>query len=311
MSCILGLDTSNYTTSTALFDGTTMRQEKRLLPVKPGGLGLKQSDAVFHHTQQLPELLERLMAQSDRQPDAVAVSTRPRAVEGSYMPCFTVGHGMARGVAAALHVPVLEFSHQQGHIAAALYSCGRTDWIGTRFLAFHVSGGTTEALLVEPDGEQPLAVTLAAASLDLKAGQAIDRAGVMLGLAFPAGRELDALAQKSTRQFRIRPVMNGCNCSLSGIENKCNRMFAEHEAPEDIAAFCIQSICAALEGMADALQKQYGPLPMVFAGGVSSNHYIRCRMSEKYGAHFAEPVYSCDNAAGVAYLGWNQLRAQQ
>lgn len=307
MNCVLGIDTSNYTTSVALFDGSVMLQEKKLLPVKQGGLGLKQSDAVFHHTQQLPELTERLFAQTNLLPSAVAVSARPREVEGSYMPCFTVGIGFARSLAATLRIPLIEYSHQHGHIAAALYSCGRTDLIGQRFLAFHVSGGTTEALLVEPDEQKCFAPLLAATSLDLKAGQAVDRAGVMLGLPFPAGAKLDELAQQSTKRYRIRPTMRGCNCSLSGIENQCKKMLAEGCVPEDIAAYCIQSVCAALEGMTDALLAQYGRLPIVFAGGVMSNSYIRAQLTAKYGAYFAEPVYSCDNAAGTAYLGWRAL----
>lgn len=303
MSLVLGLDTSNYTTSTALFDGTQMRQEKKLLPVKPGGLGLKQSNAVFHHTQQLPELLERLLAQTGT-PDGIAVSTRPREVDGSYMPCFTVGTTMARGLAAALHVPLLQVSHQHGHIAAALYSCGVTDWIGTRFLAFHVSGGTTEALLVEPDAEKGFMPHRIASSLDLKAGQAIDRAGVMLGLPFPAGAALDRLAQQSSTVFRIRPTMRGCDCSLSGVENQCQKMQAQGQPESEIAAYCIQAVGAALDGMTTAIFAEYGRLPLIFAGGVTANSWIRRQLSAKYDALFAEPIYSCDNAAGVAYLGW-------
>ena len=203
---------------------------------------------------------------------------------------------------------MLEYSHQHGHIAAALYSCGRTDLIGQRFLAFHVSGGTTEALLVDPDAEKCFAPRQIAGSLDLKAGQAIDRAGVMLGLSFPAGMALDELAQQSKRTFKIRPVMRGCDCSLSGIENHCQAMYKEGQSPEDIAAYCIQSVCAALEGMTEAIFKEYGTLPLVFAGGVMSNTWIRRRLSEKYGAWFAEPVYSCDNAAGTAYLGWKACK---
>ncbi len=310
MSWVLGLDTSNYTTSVALFDGETMRQEKKLLPVKPGGLGLKQSDAVFHHTQQLPELMERLFDGMDGpvQVDAVAVSARPREVNGSYMPCFTVGQGLARSIAAMRNIPLVPLSHQHGHIAAALYSCGRTDLIGQRFLAFHVSGGTTEALLVEPDAEKVFMPELIAASLDLKAGQAIDRAGVMLGLPFPAGASLDVLSQKSTARFKIRPTMKECDCCLSGIENQCKKMHQNGTPPEDIAAYCIQAVCAALEGMTDAIFEKYGRLPLVYAGGVMSNSYIRNRLTKKYGAYFAEPVYSCDNAAGVAYLGWRAMQ---
>ena len=307
MSLIIGLDTSNYTTSTALFDGNTMLQRKKLLPVKAGSLGLKQSDAVFHHTQQLPELMEQLFAEMDRMPDGVAVSTRPREADGSYMPCFTVGAAMARGLAAALKIPMLPVSHQHGHIAAALYSCGRTDWIGTRFLAFHVSGGTTEALLVEPDAEKAFMPHLIASSLDLKAGQAIDRAGVMLGLPFPAGAQLDALAQQSNTVFHIRPTMRGCSCSLSGIENQCKKMQEKGQPPAEIAAYCIQAVGAALDGMTAAIFAEYGRLPLIFAGGVTSNSWIRRKLSEKYNALFADPVYSCDNAAGVAYLGWRKM----
>ena len=91
MAQILGIDTSNYTTSAALLDLETgeVHQEKQLLPVKVGEVGLRQSDAVFHHTRQLPELLERLRPFLENNPVCgVSVSTRPRNVDGSYMPCF-------------------------------------------------------------------------------------------------------------------------------------------------------------------------------------------------------------------------------
>jgi N6-L-threonylcarbamoyladenine synthase len=95
---------------------------------------------------------------------------------------------------------------------------------------------------------------------------------------------------------------------LSGIENQCRKMHQNGTPPEDIAAYCIQAVCAALEGMTDAIFEKYGRLPLVYAGGVMSNSYIRARRSMKYGAYFAEPVYSCDNAAGVAYLGWRAMQ---
>jgi len=249
MSCVLGIDTSNYTTSAALFDGKTMHQQKMLLPVRQGALGLKQSDAVFHHTQQLPQMIARLFEQTGCRPDAVSVSTRPRDQEGSYMPCFTVGMGVASAISSAFSLPLTQCSHQHGHIAAALYSCGRLDWMQRRFLAFHVSGGTTDALLVEPDEARVFAPHLVAGSLDLKAGQAVDRVGVMLGLSFPAGQKLDLLAQQSTADFRIHPTLRGCDCSLSGIENQCEKMMRQGQSPADIARFCIESVCAALDGM--------------------------------------------------------------
>ena len=302
MNDFLGIDTSNYTTSAAVLQGDgAMRQNKRLLPVKSGQLGLRQSDAVFHHVQQLPEILEPLL-RAGYSFRAVGASDRPRAEKGSYMPCFTVGSGAARILADAFGIPLHLFSHQAGHIAAALYSAGKLELLGREFLAFHVSGGTTEAVLVSPDREQVIRTHIVASSLDLKGGQAVDRVGAMLGLPFPAGREMEKLALSSSRNFRVRPVLRGCDCSLSGIENQCAKQKRDGVPPQEIARFCLDSLLAALDGMCGALLREYGPLPVVFAGGVMSNGIIRRALTEKYGAYFAAPEYSADNAAGIAVL---------
>ncbi len=303
MSFFLGIDTSNYTTSTALFDSgaDTVVQQKRLLPVKKGEKGLRQSDAVYLHLKQLPALLEALFAGTEGRARAVGVSVRPRDLEGSYMPCFEAGHASARAVGAALRVPVYPFSHQAGHIAAALWSAGKLDWLGRPFLAFHLSGGTTEAVLCRPGGAAPR-IERVAGSLDLKAGQAVDRVGLMLGLPFPAGPALEALSHQSGRAFSIRPSLKGCDCSLSGIENQCAAMRARGEPDADIARYCILSIRAALEGMTAALRRRFPSLPLLYAGGVMSNSDIRAYFTEKYGAVFAAPGFSSDNAAGIAVL---------
>lgn len=305
MPKFLGIDTSNYTTSLAVYDsfGGGVVQQKKLLPVAKGQLGLRQSDAVFHHTVQLPQLFEQLLRTvSLSGVQAVGVSAVPRTESGSYMPCFLAGVSAAQAFCAACGAALHRFSHQQGHIAATLFSAGRLDLLKQRFLAFHVSGGTTDALLVEPDERFLPRITLVASSLDLKAGQAVDRCGVMLGLAFPAGQALDELASRCDDEFRIRPVLKGADCSLSGVENKCRNMLAAGESPERIAKFCVQSICAALDKMAEKLLAEYGELPLVFSGGVMSNSYISRVLGSKYGACFAQPAFSCDNAAGVAVL---------
>ena len=300
MHKILGIDTSNYTTSAAVFCGDgSIRQQKELLPVKSGELGLRQSDAVFHHVRQLPEILESLLEPGFC---AVGASDRPRSQPGSYMPCFTVGAGAARMIAMAQNIPVYTFSHQAGHIAAALYSAQKLELRNQTFLAFHVSGGTTEAVLVHPDEQAVFSAEIVAGSLDLKGGQAVDRVGVMLGLPFPAGNALEQLALQCNRTFRIRPSFKGENCSLSGIENQCRTMWEKQVPKEEIAMYCIQSLLAALDGMCERLFKKYGELPVVFAGGVMSNCIIRKALSGKYGAYFAEPAFSADNAAGIAVL---------
>lgn len=297
----LGIDTSNYTTSAALLQNGAVFQQKMLLPVKQGELGLRQSDAVFHHVQQLPQVLETLI-QEKLSVGAVGVSDRPRDLEGSYMPCFTVGYGTGKAIALSLGVPFYTFSHQAGHIAAALYSAGKLNLLHEPFIAFHVSGGTTEAVLVTPDEKAIFSTRIIAQSLDLKGGQAVDRVGAMLGLAFPSGKALEQLALQSNQVYRIKPSLKGADCSLSGVENRCADMLKKGMPKEEIAAYCLYSILAALDGMTAELLKQYGNLPLLFAGGVMSNSLIRSAMTEKYGAAFAAPEFSADNAAGIAVL---------
>ncbi|MBQ2795299.1 MAG: peptidase M22 [Oscillospiraceae bacterium] len=300
----LGIDTSNYTTSAALYDfeKDEIIQVKKLLPVKEGELGLRQSDAVFSHVKQLGGIVEELFGKNKYKIDAIGVSTRPRDIDGSYMPCFLVGDMVADTLSSVIKVPRYEFSHQQGHIAAALFSAKRLDLLKEKFIAFHLSGGTTEALLVTPDENRIIKCEKIAGSADLKAGQAVDRVGVMLGLPFPAGKHLEELALKSTAKYKIKPTMKGSECCLSGIENKCRKMLDSKEKPEDIALFCLKSIEAALCGMTDALLEEYGKIPLIYAGGVMSNKIIRKTIEEKYSGIFAKPEFSSDNAAGIAVL---------
>ncbi len=299
---ILGLDTSNYTTSAALFDTEAgeIRQSKKLLPVKKGELGLRQSDAVFHHTKQLPDVVGTLFENGGTELSAVGVSVRPRNAEGSYMPCFLCGEGLADVLGIVNRVPVYKTSHQVGHILAALYSAGKLDFAGKRFIAFHVSGGTTDCLLAEPDAEDVIKATELGTSLDLKAGQAVDRVGLMLGLSFPCGKQLEALAEKSTEKFKIKPTIKDGSCCLSGLENRCRKMLDDGESPENTAMYCLQYIYASVREMARYALAKQGDLPVVFAGGVMSDKIIRSQLEKDFEAYFAEPEFSCDNAAGTA-----------
>lgn len=304
---VLGIDTSNYTTSCALLDTECMEilQQKQLLPVPVGQAGLRQSDAVFHHVRQLPMLMEQLFSGSDgAAADAVGVSTQPRSEEGSYMPCFLVGQGTARILSATSGAPLYETSHQMGHILAALYSADRLSWCEaghSPFLAFHVSGGTTDCVLCTPDRERVLRITPIAQSLDLKAGQAVDRVGLMLGLEFPCGIALEALAMQShSRKHAKITLKNGC-CSLSGLQNQCETMHQKGEAAEDIARYCLNTIAAAISEMTKAAAECTGQTAVLYAGGVMSDVLIQNQLAAlPYETAFAKPAFSCDNAAGVA-----------
>ncbi len=299
MSLFLGLDTSNYTTSAAVYDSTarTVVQAKKLLPVKAGERGLRQSDAVFHHTVQLPDILSQLDISGI---SGIGVSVKPRNAEGSYMPCFLCGEGTARMLGQARSVPVYPTSHQVGHILAALHSADCLDWVNQRFLAFHVSGGTTDCVLCEPDDALLLKITPVSSSLDLKAGQLVDRVGLMLGLSFPCGIALEQLAMQSGQDFRYKPTMKGLDCCLSGLENQCAQALQNGEAPCDIAKRCLCAIADVLLEMTKRALAHTGELPVVYAGGVMSDMLIQNKLKIVKNAVFAKPEFSCDNAAGTA-----------
>ena len=297
----LGFDTSNYTTSVAAFDGVGGKNCSRLLDVKPGEFGLRQSDALFAHVKRLPELVDALAAEVDlRHVTAIGVSTRPRAVEGSYMPCFLAGWSQAKSLARILNVPLHEVSHQQGHIAASLWSAGRLKLMRQPHLAWHLSGGTTELLLVKPDGKNVQAERIGGTS-DISAGQLIDRTGKLLSLPFPAGKAVDALSRGSECRERYRVKLHGLEFSFSGIQNKAEKFFSETENSADTAKFVMNCVVTCIADVTRAARLEYPGLPVVFSGGVASNSMLRERMRE-FAPVFAEPQYSTDNAMGVAVL---------
>ena len=303
MSIYLGIDTSNYTTSVCLYDSVSgeVISKRKLLPVKNGELGLRQSDAVFHHVQQLPGLFEEAFGEYTGQLKAIGVSYAPRTEEGSYMPCFTVGLTAASILSSVLKVPVYRFSHQQGHIAAALYSVDRLDLLHQKHIAFHVSGGTTEALLV--NGADGFVTTdIVAKTLDLNAGQLIDRVGVMLGLQFPCGKELETLALQCDETIKVRPTLKGLDCCLSGGQNIAEKYLKEGRSPEVVARFTMEFIAAAIVGMSQRISEEYGDLEFVYAGGVMSDSIIRDELRSLHQCVFALPEFSSDNAAGTAVL---------
>ena len=299
----VGFDTSNYTTSIAYFDGKSGVNCSRLLPVKPGELGLRQSDAVFSHTKSLPELSGRLFSDLD-EITAIGVSTRPRAVEGSYMPCFMVGYSHARMLSDALHVPLFEVSHQQGHVAACLWSAKRLDLMDKPHLAWHLSGGTTELLLVEPDRAN-VKCTRIGGTTDISAGQLIDRTGVMLDLPFPAGKHLDVLAADATGTELFKVKCPGLEFSLSGVQNKVEQ-YAKTHSPANTAAYALRCVCYAVKTATDHAREAYPGLEVVFSGGVTANSMLRSTMID---AVFCDPQFSTDNAMGVAVLAARLLEA--
>ena len=303
---ILGIDTSNYTTSVAVMtkDGELLANIKRPLLVAEGERGLRQSDAVFSHIKNIPSaMVEAREYIENNRVIAVGVSERPRNQDGSYMPCFLSGVAVSEAISAALCVPLYKFSHHCGHIMAAVYSSGRTDLLDKSFGAFHISGGTTELLKVNGYTSDGFNAELVGGTLDLNAGQIVDRIGVYMGLKFPAGPEMEAFALQNDKKIPKRKISGeGMNINLSGVENIAKKLYDDTKDKALTSAFVFDYLSRAFIVMCEEYRDKFGECPFLFAGGVMSNSIIKNVIKEHYESYFAIPTLSADNAVGIACL---------
>lgn len=226
------------------------------------------------------------------------------------MPCFLAGASQGEALARVLGVPFYAFSHQQGHLAAAAWSAGRLELLDKPFLAWHLSGGTTELLLVEPEGVAVKAEIIGGTS-DISAGQLIDRTGVLLGLQFPAGKAMDALYGEGDKSSKFKVKINDLTFSLSGMENKVKTLMEQGETSGNIARFALDTVADVVVRATKEAQVRYPGLPVLCSGGVASNSQLRTAMERRCGALFAQPRYSTDNAMGTAILTHRALEAAQ
>lgn len=301
----LGIDTSNYTTSCAFcdFEGNVLKNLKILLPVKEGERGLRQSDAVFAHIKNIPLIAEKIKADSDEYEIlAIGHSAYPRDCEGSYMPCFLVGEAVSDLIAALNKVDNYKFSHQSGHIQAAIYSSGAE--IGNEdFIAFHVSGGTTEILHASSINNS-FKIELLGGSSDLHIGQVIDRIGVKMGIKFPCGPEIERLARENTKKIPSYKIsVNNLSCNISGIENLASKLYDDTLDASLVSAFVLDFVYKNIEKLTTNVRELYPNTKIIFAGGVMSNLIIQNRLKGAFKeVYFAKPEYSSDNATGIALL---------
>lgn len=304
----VGVDTSCYMTSAAVMCGEKIYQYKKPLSVKNGLCGLRQSEALFQHIKNLPLIFEEIsndFCPKEHKWAAVAVSTRPRSVEGSYMPVFLAGENAAKAAAAACGAKLVKTSHQDGHITAALYSAKMLSALTEPFLSVHLSGGTTEILLTEFSGGV-YKCQIVGGTLDLPAGQLIDRIGVLLGRPFPAGKYMDysALNFEGEKDIKNKISVSNGFINFSGQETKIKRMVEAGEADGEKAAYA--TMCCVADSVKTAVlqtKKKTGVKKVIMAGGVSSSGFLRKAFFDVPGVYFAEKDFSGDNAAGVCLLG--------
>ena len=313
----LGFDTSCYTSSAAcVCVNGIVSEHRRLLAVSGGERGLRQSDAVFLHTRNMTEIVKSVLSEVDTARVAgVGVSVCPSSRENSYMPVFLVGRLIAESVAAALRVPVFGFTHQQGHIRAALF--GNEELISKPFYAFHMSGGTSELLHVD----EKMNITVCGGSTDINAGQLVDRLGVRMGLGFPAGKELEKLASSASGRGLLLPAsVKGTHFSFSGAETKAARALDNGADPAETAYSVYDLIARTLaKTINNAMSEEEGSAActrFLLAGGVASSALLRSMLEKRLASsgaelHFAKPRLSSDNAVGAAFLCMDSLMNDQ
>lgn len=308
---VLGIDTSCYTTSVAAAnENGVLASNRQLLPVQAGARGLRQSEAVFAHIRQLPDLYEKTISQlNGSHPDTVCVSSKPRDDDDSYMPVFLAGLSFARVAAASYGVPLIETTHQRGHVRAALEDSGLTT---SPYLALHLSGGTTEVLLMGQDES----LSLISGTRDLHAGQLIDRVGVALGLSFPAGPSLEKLAATGEAHSLLPVSMEDGSCHFSGAEARAMQWIKSKEMPSaQIAAEVFSLVERTVLRLLMHAADQTGVHDVLLTGGVASSQLFREQVTainqkRRLGLHlyFGKREYAGDNAAGVALIGCDRMR---
>lgn len=324
---VLGIDTSNYTTSLAITDinEKIITDRRKLLTVRQGERGLRQSHALFQHMENLPEMLLTLFGDTDKNRiGAVAASGRPRPIEGSYMPVFKAGVNYGKVMAASLGVPFFEFSHQEGHLEAVRRHSSLSG--ESEYLAYHLSGGTCELLHVKNG-----AIAILGGTKDLSFGQVIDRIGVALGLNFPAGQEMDRVAlnyrDKPADSVEATPKagsllktipLDGLEINLSGIETQCQRELQKGTDAGVLIYELFRNISACLCRLTEKAVTETGCNRLLFTGGVSASRFVRDEIRRYFDVKtfysenplqivFGDPALSSDNAVGVAFLGGNEL----
>ena len=301
----LGIDTSCYTTSVAIVNEKfeVVTQARRLLKVKAGKRGLSQSEMLYQHVRNLPELIMQLRQEYAGKIDVIGVSAVPRRREDSYMPAFLAGLGTAHSLASVLRVPLYRFSHQETHVFAAIRDYPEL-WQEPLYM-LHLSGGTTDWLEVKWQTEG-LAIAELATSDDISAGQLIDRIGVMLGLPFPAGPSLERLAQQGKLSYRLSLPRRLDSLSFAGAETQLRKVYEKGDlSKQDLAVSVFDYICRILARTAKRLNFEQGR-PFIAVGGVFANMYLRNEFSEilrnlHLQPFLAAPEYSSDNATGNAF----------
>jgi N6-L-threonylcarbamoyladenine synthase len=321
---VLGIETSCDETGVAVYDsaagllGHTVYSQT---PLHADFGGVVPELASRDHVRKLAPMIRDLLRRLDLAPgeiDGVAYTAGP-GLAGALL----VGAALARSLAWAWGVPAVAIHHMEGHLLAPMLEADTPQF---PFVALLVSGGHTQLVRVAAVGDYELL----GESLDDAAGEAFDKTAKLLGLGYPGGPALAALAERGDpTRFRFpRPMTDrpGLDFSFSGLKTFALTTLKQAlaETPEDEVPRLHADIARAFEdAVVDTLAikcrravEQAGSRALVMSGGVSANRRLRARvdalMAELGGrAYYPRAELCTDNGAMIAYAGWQRLQAGQ
>lgn len=265
------------------------------------------------HIQRLPLLLQEALQQAHIQladVNVVAYTAGP-GLQGALM----TGAAYARSLAYALGIPALAIHHMEGHLLSPLL---HSEAIQFPFLALLVSGGHTQLMAVEALGRY----RLLGQTLDDAVGEAFDKTAKLLGLPYPGGAALSALAaQGNPKRFDLpRPMTQrqGLDFSFSGLKTQVRLLIEAHQESDyaDIAASFQAAVVDTLLIKCRRAWKSTGYRDLVVAGGVSANHALRQQLQQealrlRKKVYFPEPKLCGDNALMIAFAAAQRLQQAQ
>lgn len=267
------------------------------------------------HVQRVAPLVRQVLLEADislEQVDAIAYTQGP-GLGGALL----VGASVANALAYALDIPTIGIHHLEGHLLSPLLSDPAPEF---PFVALLVSGGHTQLMRVDGVGHY----TLLGETLDDAAGEAFDKSAKLLGLGYPGGPALSALAaQGRPDRFKLpRPMLHSgdLDFSFSGLKTAVLTLVKQNEVDEqmraDIACATQDAIVDVLAYKARAALAQTGLSQLVVAGGVGANRLLRERLSRDIGKRGGKVFYPdlqfcTDNGAMIAFAGALRLAQQQ
>ena len=298
---VLGIETSCDETGVALYDsdrgllGHALHSQTEM-HAEYGGVVPELASR--DHIRRLVPLLRQVMSAAGvrmAEIDAVAYTAGP-GLAGALL----VGASFARALAAALRIPALGIHHLEGHLLSALLSARPPRF---PFVALLVSGGHTQLMRVDGVGRY----RLLGETQDDAAGEAFDKTAKLLGLGYPGGPALSALAEqgKPGRYKLPRPMLSSGDLefSFSGLKTAVLTVVKnESPDPADLARAFVDAIVEVLVAKCIAALRQENLTRLVVAGGVGANRQLRAALNAQkdFEMFYPEPELCTDNGAMIA-----------